>query len=285
MSSERNGVFVSYSHQDSKYLSRLQVHLRPLVRDHGIDVWDDTRIRPGSDWRNEINAAIQRAKVAILLVSADFLASDFIVEDELPPLLNKAGKGGAVILLVIIGHCRFQQFEGLSKYQAVNNPSRPLAVLPVAERERIWVQVAGNVEAALIGRKLDEGWLVTHERLVRKSLENIVKNGADGSFLIISSGDFYVQFLHARASHELVCEAVSDTFLPEKLRLSSEDKSRLLKLEFKEPNEIPNYHQVFKLGNSNELLPNISALVVKVFSDVYHLSKNSKLDFTTNLDG
>lgn len=285
MPSERNSVFISYSHHDSKYLSRLQVHLRPIMRNRGIDIWDDTRISPGSNWRNEIKAAIDRAKVAILLVSADFLASDFIIENELPSLLKKANEGGTVILMVIIGHCRFQQFEELCKFQAVNNPARPLSVLPVAERERVWTQLAGNVEAALIGRNLDEGWVVANERLVYEALEDYVIDGADGSFLLIASEDYYVQFLYDKPSNELVFEAVSNEFLPEGSRLSSEDKSFLLKLNFREPDEIPNYYQILIRDTSNEFLSNLSALVVRVFTKVYHISKNSKLDFDTGING
>src|ERR1043166_7664288 len=98
----RTSIFVSYSHQDIEWLTRLRVHLRPLERVHPIEIWDDTRINPGADWLKEIQTALQLAKVAVLLISADFLASEFISTNELPRLLDAAARGGADILPVIV---------------------------------------------------------------------------------------------------------------------------------------------------------------------------------------
>ena len=144
----RQHVFISYSHHDKAWLDRLRVHLRPLVRDGLIDVFDDTKIKPGARWRDEIKAALEKARVAILLITADFLASDFIAEDELPPLLKKAKAGGATVLPVIVNACRFSRVK-LSEYQAVDDPKKPLATLTPAETELVFAAVAEAVEEAL----------------------------------------------------------------------------------------------------------------------------------------
>jgi hypothetical protein len=145
----RNKVFISYSHRDKFWLERLQVHLKPLERLGTVERWDDTLIVPGSNWREEIKVAIASAKVAILLVSADFLASDFIDKDELPPLLAAAEQEGAIILPVIVNHCRFQQTESLARFQAVNPPSDPLIKMRNHRREEVLVRVTEAVERAL----------------------------------------------------------------------------------------------------------------------------------------
>lgn len=149
---ERTKVFISYSHQDAEWLNRLRVHLRPLERYCGIDIWDDTKIVPGSKWKEEIKNAIDAAKVAVLLVSADFLASDFIATDELLPLLEAAEKDGAIILPVILSPSRFLKTQGLSHFQAVNNPSKPLIAIKKGEQEAIFLKVAECVEASLVPR-------------------------------------------------------------------------------------------------------------------------------------
>jgi len=145
----RTSVFISYSRKDRNWLERLQVHLRPLERDHALEVWDDTRIQPGAKWKDEIQNALSRAKAAILLVSADFLASEFIAKNELPPLLQAAEEDGALILPVIVNSCLFTR-SPLAAFQAANNPEKPLKGLRDATRERILSEVAEAVARKLL---------------------------------------------------------------------------------------------------------------------------------------
>ena len=76
----------------------------PLNRAGLIDVWNDTRLVAGDDWKHEVDLALASAAAAVLLVSADFLASDFIVDNELPPLLESAEAKGTRIIPVIVSH-------------------------------------------------------------------------------------------------------------------------------------------------------------------------------------
>ncbi|HZH31875.1 MAG TPA: TIR domain-containing protein [Pyrinomonadaceae bacterium] len=145
----RDKVFICYSHKDSKWLQRLHIHLKPLEKPGLIDRWDDTRISPGAKWRDEIKKAIERTRVAVMLISADFLASEFIIDNELPPLLQAAMSEGVMILPVIISPCRFEKTEGICQFQAVNSPSKPLTALDKTKREEIYVKVADAIEAAL----------------------------------------------------------------------------------------------------------------------------------------
>ncbi|HEX8130268.1 MAG TPA: toll/interleukin-1 receptor domain-containing protein [Pyrinomonadaceae bacterium] len=147
--SHRTKVFISYSHEDEDWLNRLRVHLRPLEREYDVEIWDDRKIRAGSKWREEIEDAISSAKVAVLLISASFLASDFIATDELPPLLEAAKKEGATVLPVIISPSRFSRTNSLCQFQAINSPSAPLIDLPRGEQEAILEKVAEAIETSL----------------------------------------------------------------------------------------------------------------------------------------
>src|SRR5260370_31391907 len=98
-------IFISYSHRDKRWLDRLLVHLRPMEREGVIDLWADTRIGAGDDWRHEIEAALSAADIAFLLISADFLASDFIASIELPALLLAARQRNCKVLSIIVGPC------------------------------------------------------------------------------------------------------------------------------------------------------------------------------------
>src|SRR3954467_1583019 len=124
--STRTKVFISYNHADQEWLDRLKRFLRPLEREGRLDLWDDTHIRPGDDWKQEIRTALDTAQVAVLLISANFFASDFIDENELPPLLAAAQAKGARILPVILSACRVARNPELTRFQAVNSPDRPL---------------------------------------------------------------------------------------------------------------------------------------------------------------
>src|SRR6185295_12248288 len=81
---------------------------------------------PGRPWAEEIAAALASARAAVLLVSADFLASDFIAHYELPELLKAAEERGTVILPLVVSPCGFLRDARLSRFQAVNDPRQPL---------------------------------------------------------------------------------------------------------------------------------------------------------------
>jgi hypothetical protein len=143
----RSQIFISYCHKDKKWLDDLHLMLKPLVRREKIEVWDDTKIKAGAEWYQKIAEALASASVAVLLVSPDFLASDFITEYELPPLLDAAQEDGLTILWIAVRDSLYNETE-IGKYQAVNDPTRPLASLSPHERDRELVKIAKSIKEA-----------------------------------------------------------------------------------------------------------------------------------------
>ena len=147
---ELKRIFISYSHKDEEYMDRIHIHLKPLKRKGLIDVWVDKEIKAGDYWKNEIEKALQNSNVAVLLISADYLASDFIVENELPPLLKNAENKGTRIIPVIIKPCGFIRDSNLKVFQAINDPKEPIISLSENKREEIYEKLAELIEARFI---------------------------------------------------------------------------------------------------------------------------------------
>jgi len=145
----RDKVFISYSHFDKEFLTDVQRHFKPFL--NKINFWDDSKILPGQKWKEEIKQAIDATKVAILLVSTDFLGSEFIANDEIPPLLKAAEENGAVILMVILKPCLFEEFPSLNQYQAMNPPSYPVIKMDYSDREELFVNLVRQTKRVLNG--------------------------------------------------------------------------------------------------------------------------------------
>lgn len=130
---DRDLIFISYSHKDKHWLEQLTTMLKPSLRSNTISHWDDRKIGAGVLWKEEITSALSRARVAVLLVTDYFLDSDFIHENELPPLLESASQGGTKIIWIPVRHCLYEETP-LVDYQAAIDPSYPLESLSKPQR-------------------------------------------------------------------------------------------------------------------------------------------------------
>jgi hypothetical protein len=162
MMTSSKSIFISYAHYDNesddlskRWLDRLLLHLKPLELHNEVVLCSDQMIEVGTDWHARIQADLQRAKAAILLVSPAFLASEYIKNSELPVLLQNAKSQGLVIIPIILRPCLFKETEfkypdpqngpeilSLASLQAANSPSKALNGLSEHEQDQVFLSVA-----------------------------------------------------------------------------------------------------------------------------------------------
>lgn len=158
----RNKIFVSYSHKDRRLFEEFKTMLAPAIQAGDVNLWDDQEILPGEMWKEEIQNALASACVAVLLVSPNFLASHFITEKELPPLLKATQDEGVTISWIYLSSCLFEQTE-IASYQALHDISRPLDLLSRPQRQAVLAKAC----AKLIQANLKP---ITKDSLMKDSL-------------------------------------------------------------------------------------------------------------------
>lgn len=143
-------IFISYSHKDKRWLDDLQTHLKPYIRNESLlRAWSDKQIAAGSKWFPEIKEALRSTKAAVLLVTPNFLASDFIHDHELTPLLKDAEKEKIKIIWIPVRACSYKETV-LKDIQTAIDPEKPLANMK-AERDKAWVKICEEIKKAWIG--------------------------------------------------------------------------------------------------------------------------------------
>jgi hypothetical protein len=104
------------------------------------DVWVDTDIRAGENWLDRLHEEMLSAKVAVLLISVDFLTSDFVVEKEVPKLLDAHENDGMAIVPVLVWPFPWKRVEWLAKLQLrprdARRTGKPLRAFPAAQPRR-----------------------------------------------------------------------------------------------------------------------------------------------------
>src|SRR5579859_1006747 len=139
-------VFCSYAHEDESHMKTLHTHLSMLKRQELISSWYDRQIVPGTDWAKAIDTHLETASLILLLISSDFVASDYCYEIEMRRAIERHEAGQARVLPIIIRPCdwTYTPFAGLQ--------SLPLDGEPVVEwpnRDRAWNDVVAGIRRAI----------------------------------------------------------------------------------------------------------------------------------------
>lgn len=146
-------IFVSYAHKDERLLNELKTHLSPLRRQRLIETWDDSEIEAGEDWREKINDSLERADIIILLISADFIASDYCYEKEMARALERHEKKEARVVPVIVRDAKWEMIPRLSKLQVIPKNAKP--VRNWASKDTAWRDVSDRIQKMIESMRRD----------------------------------------------------------------------------------------------------------------------------------
>jgi hypothetical protein len=171
----RTQLFISYAREDNRMRLRVVGHLKVLARAGLIDIWDDGRLEGGDNWRAEINDAMGRARIALLLISAPFLTSDFILKKEIPRLFRRHEADGMTIYPLLIRYCSWEQVRWLKRMQIRPENERPVADFDGNKIDKILTEVAREIARMAKQASRKSGKRATKKRAARKSAQRAAR--------------------------------------------------------------------------------------------------------------
>lgn len=141
-------VFISYSHKDEDFKDELVTMLASLQRRGIIDAWQDRCIEEGDEWYQDIQDAMTDCELAILLVSANFLASRFIQDEELPKLLKRRSEKDLRVVPIVVKQCMWQSEPVIKDLQVLPRDGKPVITFSKenGDRDQVWTDIAKAIE-------------------------------------------------------------------------------------------------------------------------------------------
>src|SRR2546423_11208397 len=118
-------LFCSYSHKDAELRDHLEKHLSHLKHNGLISIWHDRLLDPGDNWKDQIDEHLERARIILLLVSADFLASTYPHDIEAKRAMERHSDGNARVVPVILQPCVWE-YEPFASLAVLPSNSRPV---------------------------------------------------------------------------------------------------------------------------------------------------------------
>lgn len=142
----KNKVFISYSHTDEEYMLQLTNHLSAIKREGLIEEWHDRKIIAGQEWDKEISQNLTSSTIIILLISSDFLASDYCTEKEVKIAMEMHENRNAVVVPIIIRSCDWAR-SPFAKLQALPKNAEPIKKW--GDEDDAWLDVCKSLRATI----------------------------------------------------------------------------------------------------------------------------------------
>jgi hypothetical protein len=142
-----NSIFISYSHEDGKWKNLIEKHLKTIVLEEPekLKVWTDTEIDGGDEWLPKIESALNTSTVAVLVITANFLTSPFILKKEVETLLDLRKQLGITVIPVIAESCAWRQIKWLAALQCRPKGGKALDSFEVHEMNNQLVELVEEI--------------------------------------------------------------------------------------------------------------------------------------------
>ena len=224
-------VFISYAESDLRLYNQLRTHLKVLERRDIIHVWDETEIAAGDEWRGQINKHLEASQLILLLVSPDFLASDYLYEVEMQRalILNKSGR--VRVLSIVLRPCDWMRTP-LGSLQVLPRGGRPVA--SSTDTDEMFTEITKEIELVCTDIQSSSIYGLTPTREVSKNAEEPVRVDNASTMrsveVDVSAGMLFI----LKEPYEL-----HEVFIPSNVpgvTFVKYDKINLLKLALREPN-------------------------------------------------
>lgn len=118
-------IFISYSHEDESYKDKLEKHLTILKRNNLVETWHDRKIKPGEEWDKKIKDELENAQIILLLISVDFLSSNYCYDIEIKRAVERHEKGEAILIPIMLRKCDWSE-TSFSKIQVLPKNAKPV---------------------------------------------------------------------------------------------------------------------------------------------------------------
>lgn len=299
-------IFISYAHEDREYLNELNKPLSLVRERFGCQLWEDSHIEHGENWEAEIYEHLAQADLAILLLSPNFVASDFILHIELPLLLKRFHANEVKLLPVMVGKVDLELI-GINKLQTIPPPEQPLnSIESKVKCDDYYYEIAKSVKKILqASAYTDEtstqlygaskplayspqkttSWssLIPNDEISKDDIEHqlndLIKKTSRKGMLNFTRGKHYVQFAFFRElnANSIVIEVISNAYLPPDYPLSKLQISRLSELKFTQRSDEENWQMVAPI-NGEDALGKLAKITLHILNEILNCRLDANLE-------
>lgn len=207
-------VFLSYSHKDEEFKEELETHLALLKRNKIIEAWSDRKISPGEDWETKIDKELNSADIILLLISSDFINSDYCFNLEATGALSRHEREECIVVPIFVRSCSFEGAP-FAKLQGLPRDAKPINSSP--DRDAAWTAVARELER--LAKELD------YKKTISAAFSKDIKDKIlpeHETWL----NDTEIEFKHRRVDRV----SLKDIYTPPDLKLLNDDIDELTQI-------------------------------------------------------